>query len=426
MLTFSSSFMFDFELTRILGSASSGGCDVGEFKSAVGKIKKNDAESWHAAWKEQGERAERIGDEAAKAGFKVPARNAYLRASNYFRTTPYMFANDDARVISFAERSIGNFRRAATLMDGEVVFVEIPYENGLSLPGYLCLPPAGARLPGQKTPVVLYAGGADSTKEELYFLFGHTGPQLGYAVLCFEGPGQGLLLKKSKVPLRPDFEICAGIALDFLGELSQTRPDLDLDLGRIAVAGAATGGYFALRAATDARIKACISIDPFFSLWDLALTRAPQSFVKLWDSGWVPDGTFDSFTDAHCKGNFQAGWEMGLGKSSMGVVKATAMLRRFKDFSLDNKKDGKILDRITCPVFLTGPGAGQDMYASADDSTFKIRKLLTKVSEGKKEVWVPTDVAEGGLTAKIGAWALLAQKSFEFLDRQFEVKRTAL
>ena len=426
MFTFSSSFMFDFELTRILGSASSGGCDVGEFKSAVGKIKKHDAESWHSAWKEQGERAERIGDEAAEAGFKVPARNAYLRASNYFRTTPYMFANDDARVISFAERSIGNFRRATTLMDGEVVFVEIPYENGLSLPGYLCLPPPDARLPGQKTPVVLYAGGADSTKEELYFLFGHTGPQLGYAVLCFEGPGQGLLLKKSKVPLRPDFEVCAGIALDFLSELSQTRPDLDLDLGRIAVAGAATGGYFALRAATDARIKACISIDPFFSLWDLALTRAPQSFVKLWDSGWVPDGTFDSFTDAHCKGNFQAGWEMGLGKSSMGVMKATAMLRRFKDFSLDNKKDGKILDRITCPVFLTGPGAGQDMYASADDSTFKIRKLLTKIPESKKEVWVPTDVAEGGLTAKIGAWALLAQKSFEFLDRQFEVKRIAL
>ena len=418
--------MFDFELTRILGSASSGGCDVGEFKSAVGKIKKHDAESWYAAWKEQGERAERIGDDAAKAGFKVPARNAYLRASNYFRATSYMFANDDARVVTFSERSIANFRRATTLMDGEVVFVEIPYENGLSLPGYLCLPPPDARLPGQKTPVVLYAGGADSTKEELYFLFGHTGPQLGYAVLCFEGPGQGLLLKKSKVPLRPDFEVCAGIALDFLGDLSQSRPSLDLDLGRIAVAGAATGGYFALRAATDARIKACISIDPFFSLWDLALTRAPASFVKLWDSGWVPDSTFDSFTDAHCKGNSQAGWEMMLGKSSMGVAKATAMLRRFKDFSLENKKDGKILDRVMCPVFLTGPGAGQDMYASADDSTLKIRKLLTKVSESDKEVWIPTDVAEGGLTAKIGAWALLAQKSFEFLDRRFEVKRKVL
>lgn len=417
--------MFDFELTRILGSASSGGCDVGEFKSAVGQIKKHDAESWYNAWKGQGERAERIGNEAAKAGFKVLARNAYLRASNYFRATPYMFGNDDARVVPFAEKSIKNFERATTLMDGEVLFVEIPYEKGLSLPGYLFLPPQDARLPG-KTPVVMYAGGADSTKEELYFLFGHTGPQLGYAILCFEGPGQGLLLKKSKLPLRPDFEVCAALALDFLNNLSQSRPDLELDLGRLAVAGAATGGYFALRAATDVRIKACISIDPFFSLWDLALTRAPQSFVKLWDSGWVSDDIFDSFTDRYCKGNFQAGWEMSLGKSSMDVEKSTAMLRRFKDFSLETKKDGKTLDRITCPVFLTGPGAGRDMYASADDSTFKIQKLLTKVSESNREVWVPTDVAEGGLTAKIGAWALLAQKSFEFLDKRFEVKRKEL
>ena len=181
---------------------------------------------------------------------------------------------------------------------------------------------------------------------------------MGYAVLCFDGPGQGLLLKRSKVPLRPDFEVCAGVALDFLGELSRSRTELELDLGRIAVAGAATGGYFALRAATDACVKACVSIDPFYSLWDLALIRAPQLFVKLWDSGWVPDGTFDSFTDTHCRGIFQAGWEIGLGKSSMDVGKAIAMLRPFQDSPLENKKDSKILNGITCPVLLTGPGAG--------------------------------------------------------------------
>ncbi len=235
-----------------------------------------------------------------------------------------------------------------------------------------------------------------------------------------------MLLKKSKIPLRPDFEVVAGYVLDYFANLAESRPDLELGLDRIAVAGAATGGYFALRAATDARIKACVAVDPFFSLWDLSLTRAPQSFMKLWDNGWVMDNVLDTFTDAHCRRNFQAGWEMSLGKSSMGVEKSSAMLRRFKDFSLENKKDGKILDRITCPVFLTGPGAGSEMYASADDSTFKIKEMLTKVPASKKEVWVPTDVADGGLTAKIGAWALLAQKTFLFLDKHFEVKRTAL
>ncbi|KAJ5361339.1 alpha/beta-hydrolase [Penicillium brevicompactum] len=405
---FSPSFMFDFELTRILGSASSGGCEVGEFKSAVGKIKKHDPESWHAAWKEQGERAERIGDEAAAAGFRVPARNAYLRASNYFRASAYMFPNEEPRVIPFSERSIKNFQRAAELMNGEVVFAEIPYEDGVTLTGWLCMPPTQAKVAG-KTPVILYAGGADATKEELYFLYGHTGPQLGYTVLCLEGPGQGMLLKKSKIPLRPDFEAIADYVLNYFVDLADSRPELELDLDRIAVAGAATGGYFALRAATDARVKACVA-----------------AFMKLWDNGWVMDNVLDTFTDTHCRGNFQAGWEMGLGKSSMGVEKSSAMLRRFKDFSLENKKDGKFLERVTCPVFLTGPGAGSEMYASADDSTFRIQKLLTNVPVSKKEVWVPTDVAGGGLTAKIGAWALLAQKTFLFLDKHFEIKRESL
>lgn len=42
---FSPSFMFDFELTRLLGSASSSGYEIGEFKSAVGSLRKNDPES---------------------------------------------------------------------------------------------------------------------------------------------------------------------------------------------------------------------------------------------------------------------------------------------------------------------------------------------------------------------------------------------
>lgn len=273
-----------------------------------------------------------------------------------------LFSNDDARVIPFTERSIGCFKKATTLMDGEVICVKIPYEEDISLPGYLYLPSQYARLPG-KIPVVMYAAGADSTKEELYFLYGHTGPQLGYVVLCLEGPGQGLLLKKSKIPLRPDFEIVAGKIVNFLGSLSESRPTLELDLEIIAMACAATGGYFALRSATDPRIKSCVSIDPFFSLWELCLSRAPKAFSKLWDNGWVPDGTFDAFTDRRGRGNFQAGWEINLGKNSMGIDKATAMFRRFKDFTLEPEDgDLAILDKITCPVFLTGPGAGRDMY----------------------------------------------------------------
>ncbi|KAB5550767.1 Alpha/Beta hydrolase protein, partial [Coniochaeta sp. 2T2.1] len=422
MFKFFNSSMFNFELTRLLGSTPAGGCDACEFLTAVGKIKKNDPESWHEAWKEQAERAEAIAQEAARDGLKALAKNAYLRAANYYRAASYLFFYHDPRVVPLSERSVAAFVRATSFMDGAVLLVEIPYENGISMPAYLYLPPREARLPG-KIPLLLYFSGADSTKEELHFLFGYSGPQLGYAVLLLEGPGQGLLLKKSGLPLRPDFEVCADKVLGFLENLARSRPELQLDLDRIAVAGAVTGGYFALRAATDARVKACVSIDPFFSMFELAMSRIPQFVVDLWESGWVTDGLFDWTAGLQSWTNFQARWELGLGGSSMGVKSPAAMLRRFKDFSLDTKQDGKVLDRVTCPVLLTGSGGGREMYSSAENGAVKIHKLLTMVPERNKELWVPAEEADGGMSASIGAWPLLAQRSFQFLDAHLGIDR---
>ena len=422
MFKFFNNLILDFELTRLLGSTSAGGCDTAEFLTATSKIKKNDPESWHSAWKEQGERAEAIAENAAKNGLSAMAKNGYLRASNYFRAASYLFLNDDPRVVPLSERSVGAFVRATAFMDGAVRLVDVPYENGVSMPAYLYLPPPEARLPG-KIPLLLYFSGADSTKEELHFLFGYSGPQLGYAVLLLEGPGQGLLLKKSGVPLRPDFEVVADKVLGFLEDLARSQPELQLDLNRIAVAGAVTGGYFALRAATDSRVKACVSIDPFFSMFDLAMTRVPQPFVSLWKGGWVTKEMFNLIASLQSWWSFQIRWELGLGVSSMGVDSPGMMLRRLEDFSLDTKKDGKILNRVTCPVLLTGPGGGAEMYSSAESGAVKIHKLLTKVPEGSKELWTPAEPADGGLSASIGAWPLLAQRSFLFLDKHFGIDR---
>jgi alpha-beta hydrolase superfamily lysophospholipase len=422
MFRFFNSDIFDFELTRLLGSTAAGGCDTCEFLTAIGKIKKHDAESWYSAWKEQAERAERIAEDAARNGLTVLARNGFLRASNYYRAASYLFPNSDPRVVPLSEKSVAAFVRATSFMDGAVLTVDIPYEKGVNMSAYLYLPPRGARLPG-KIPLLLYFSGADSTKEELHFLFGYSGPQLGYAVLLVEGPGQGLLLKKTGVHLRPDFEVVADKVLGYLESLSQSRPELQLDLERIAVAGAVTGGYFALRASTDPRVKACVAIDPFFSMFELAMTRAPKAFVGLWQSGWVTNNMFNWIAAFQSWISFQARWELGLGVSSMGVDSPAAMLRRLEHFSLDTKKDGKVLDRVACPVLLTGSGGGAEMYSSAENGAIKIHKLLTNVPESNKELWTPAEAADGGLSASIGAWPLLAQRSFQFLDKHFGIDR---
>ncbi|KAN0102689.1 Alpha/Beta hydrolase fold [Hyaloscypha variabilis] len=308
------------------------------------------------------------------------------------------------------------------MMNGEVLTVDIPYENGHSLPGFLYLPPKHEQRPGG-TPILVYVPGLDSTKEELHYLFGETGPALGYAVLCFEGPGQGLLLKKHGLHLRPDFEVVTGLALDYVEKLSVSRQELQLDLNRIAIAGAVTGGYYALRSATDRRIKVCIAIDPFYSLWELATSRVPKVFFDLWDSGWIADWFIDWSTNFHANNSFPARWETTTGKAGMGVDTPSAMLRRFKEFSLDNSKEGKILDRVHCLVLLTGSSAGGEVYSTAEAGALKIYNGLSQVAEADKETWIPDNASDGGLTAHVGAWPLLAQKCFEFLDKHFDVKR---
>ncbi|KMU74733.1 hypothetical protein CISG_00663 [Coccidioides immitis RMSCC 3703] len=396
MFSFFSSRFFDFELIRILGSTPFGGCDVAEFLEAVDKIKKHDAESWYRAWYEQGERAEKIAQEATRDGHKAPARRAYLRACNYFRASSYMLPTSDERNLPSAERSIRNFRKAIPLMDETIVVLDIPYEDGLTLPGYLYLPAPLKRIPGQKTPILLNCGGADSTQEELYFLYGAAGTDLGYAVLTFEGPGQGLVLKKDQIPMRPDYEAVTSKVLDHLSSIAKANPDYFLDLENIAVAGASMGAYYSLRASTDSRIRACVAVDPFYSLWSLALTRMPSLYANLWQAGWIPESFFNWSTP-----------------------------RRFQAFTLDDPVNGgKVTDRAKCPILLTG--AGHAIYASPDSSTVYIYNSLKHLEKTQKEVWIPIEIGDGGLTAKVGAWGLLAQKSFQFLDKHLGVRRAGL
>lgn len=423
MYPFFGNEFYDFESTRILGTAPFGGCEVGEFLEAVATIKRHDPESWYSAWKEQAERVEAIAKSAEQNGQVDCARRAWLRSSNYLRASAYMLPTEDKRVVQCSERSIQNFKHAIRFMESKVVVVNIPYENGKTLPGYLYLPSPVKRLcENRRTPILINCGGADSTQEELYFIYGVAGSELGYAVLTFDGPGQGMVLKRDNIPMRPDFEAVTSRVLDYLTDLASENPDYDLDLDRVAVAGVTMGGYYALRAATDSRIHACVSVDPFYSLWSLALTRMPRWYANLWHNGWVPEGLFNWSVLTHMRLDFPSRWEFSLGKRMMGTQTPGETLRRFQLFSLDNiKGSGSVLDQITCPVLVTG--AAKTIYASAGSSTTRIHQRLTKITETDKDIWIPEQPGQGGLTGKVGAWGLLAQRTFEFLDSHFDIKR---
>lgn len=82
------------------------------------------------------------------------------------------------------------------------------------LQAYLFLPNPGTVASGRKAPVIVNTGGYDSIQEELYHFTAVGVRGRGYANLIFEGPGQGIVLRREKLHMRPDWEVVVSAVLD--------------------------------------------------------------------------------------------------------------------------------------------------------------------------------------------------------------------
>jgi pimeloyl-ACP methyl ester carboxylesterase len=429
MHTFFKSPFFNFEYLRLLAMAPYEGAEIGESLEAAAKIRDLDPESWFSAFMAAGDKAEAIAKEAEKAGDRVSARRAYLRSSNYIRAAQFMLnegpIGQDKRVLPTIERAISNFRKGVQYRDGQTIFLDIPYEKGLKLPGYLYLPPSSKRIPGRKIPMVLNSGGGDSTQEEIYFINPAFGPEVGYAVVTFEGPGQGVILRREKIPMRPDWEVVTSAVLDHLEEFVHNHPEFELDFDHIAVTGASMGGYLSLRAAADPRIKACVSIDGWYSLASFVGGRMPGFLFNGFMSGWLSDSVFNAILGFLQRLDFQARWEFNHLKWATGSKTEADIMRSFGGYTLQNPDGTEYLAKVKCPTLVTGAAAS--WYFDQKTTTDKIYDCLTSLRDDlDKEKWVAHDVASGGLQAKVGAFGYSAQRTFQWLDKKFGIKREVL
>lgn len=425
MHQFFRSEFFNFEALRLLSFAPYDGCEIAEFIQAIGEIKDNDPESWYAAWMKAGEKAEALADEAHLARNRVEARRGYLRAASYQRAAQFMLNGgkpwDDHRILEASEISISNFRRATEMMDEQVVCFDIPYEHGVVLPAYLYLPHHSNRLPG-KIPVMVNTVGGDATQEEIYFIQPAAGVKLGYAVLTFEGPGQGIVLRRDRVPMRPDWEAVISIVLDFFVDYVGQHPGYDIDLDRIVLAGSSVGAYLALRGASDPRVKACVSVDPFFSMWDLLKGRMPEFLIHTFEAGgFAADYIWDYLMDALGWMNFQTKWEFNHLRWMFGVDSAAEVFRKMQTFTLAAPDHTQYLHQVKCPVMVTGAAAS--IYAKPEISTTRIYNTLSHLPVNQKMQWIATNAAEGGLQSKIGAFGILTQRTFAWLDEILKIDR---
>jgi hypothetical protein len=204
---------FSFETLRTTGFAAYGGADLGEVLTTASRIGEGGEASWHQAWKATAQRVAEIGEQALASGHRVSAREALLRAANYYRTAGDFLLEHPATDPEMTLLSAGQhdtFAAAAALFDTPVLAVSIPYED-TTLPAYLFLVDDS----GAARPTIVYNSGYDSTREESYYVIAAAALRRGYNVLAFDGPGQGAALRQQKLVMRPDWEAVITPVVDY-------------------------------------------------------------------------------------------------------------------------------------------------------------------------------------------------------------------
>lgn len=329
---------FSFETLRAAGFAGYGGADLGEVLVTARAIPEGDEVAWHREWKATARRVEALGRESLANGQSVSAREALLRASNYYRTAEFyrrVDPFDDPEVTELSRASRDTFLAAIGLFDFGFEQVHIPYLD-TTLPGYLYL----ADDSGEPRPTVVYNSGYDSTLEESYFAIAAAALARGYHVLAFDGPGQGMAIREQRLVFRHDWEAVVTPVLDF----ALTRPEIAAD--RIALFGYSLGGYLAARAAAfDDRLAAVILDDGVFDFGS-AVAGAMPAFLTQ----WIADGNTDAVNQVLTLlmgFDTQIRWALRNGVWVMGVDSPAALPEVFGRYTLAG-----IADRITAPTLV--------------------------------------------------------------------------
>ena len=393
---------FSLQLLRAISETYYKGADIGECLSTAYRIKEGDFESWYQEWLKTAKRVHKYADESLAAGHEISAREAYLRASNYYRVAEFLLMDlEDPRIKTTWESSKGCFGKAASLFSPSFEPVEIPYE-GTTLPGYFYKVDNDSKSP---RPSLIAHGGFDSTLEELYTSAAAPALERGYNCLTFEGPGQGGLIRKQKIPFRYDWEKVVTPVVDY----ALTKPEVDPK--RLALMGISMGGYLAARAASfEHRIAACILNNGVFDGYDAIASTFPKSLLTAIENGNTE--VVNTVLNILIESDPNIRFNMKHGMWTAGVNTPFELIQRSKNYTIKN-----IAQNIKCPTLV--------LDAEKDDSfPGQPKKVFEALTCPKK--YILFTAGEGAEEhCQCGAPALSNQRIFDWLDDTF-LKKTNL
>jgi pimeloyl-ACP methyl ester carboxylesterase len=376
------------------------GCPLGEISATTSLIEEGDHDGWYRQWIVTAERVAGYADESVHAGHTISARDAYLRASSYYRAAylPLYGSPVDPRLVEAFDKETDTFQKAAALMAPPVEPVEIPYE-GTTLPGYFCQ----ADDTGRPRPTLIVTNGYDSTINEVYLDSAAAALPRGYNLLLYDGPGQGRVLIKQGLVMRPDWENVVGPVVDY----ALTRTEVDPE--KIAIMGISLGGYLAPRAASsEHRLAACIA-DP--GSWDMLeamkarFSALPKDVLEKFPN--VGPEVLEPFEE-HIRATPALRWNIIQRAFWVhGVDSLSEYLHIAEDYSLK-----EVVSQTRCPTLLT--------WAESDPLSWDADRIYEQLSSPKEMVRF-YDAEGAGDHCEAKARSLFHQRAFDWLDETLEV-----
>lgn len=217
---------------------------TGDFAAAAARITK--FADITPVFTEQAQRRHAMAVEAERGGRLVSAREHFFHAALLYVSAQWPIWETSQALVELDDLKNECFGSYARLADHHVERVEIPFANSF-VPAWFHLPPGYA---GGPLPTVISCGGMDAPKELNVNLYGDKLLQRGFAVLSFDGPGQG------EAPIRglhftPTAWVEAGQEL-----MTWCRDRAEVDNDKIVGMGLSFGSYWMTQiAATQPTLK---------------------------------------------------------------------------------------------------------------------------------------------------------------------------
>jgi dipeptidyl aminopeptidase/acylaminoacyl peptidase len=242
-------------------------------------------------WVRTARQEEELARVAEAAGHRASAAEFYYRAALYYGPACGVIHENSARKRELYACLIRCYEKFIALFDeAPVRRVEIPFENGKTIPGILQTVP-GAK----KSPCVLVVPGMDTIKEYMPSPYHNHFRRRGMATLTIDGPGQGESNVRETWVTLDNFERAGSAAIDFL----EKQPEIDAS--RIGAYGWSIGSYWVPRiAAHDRRLKAIVGAMGVYGQKDTIFKQGKPAYRAnyMYMSNTYDEAAFDTMTAA--------------------------------------------------------------------------------------------------------------------------------